>query len=143
MKPGGQPITGAPAFPASDANSPPDETATTWAPADSAAAVASRVSSVPPEYDMAKNRVPGPTNRGIRYCFRTVTGTVRSCDPAVASTSPEIPEPPMPATAMLVIPAGSIAPRSTADAVASASPNWPGRLATASTNPSVSGGVTA
>ena len=109
MKPGGQPITGAPALPARRASSPPDDTATTCAPAASAAAVASSVSSVPPEYDMAKNSVPGPTNRGARYCLSTVTGTVRSWEPAVASTSPEMPEPPIPQTATLVIAAPATA----------------------------------
>src|SRR5688572_6672906 len=103
-----------------------------------AAAVASSVSSVPPEYDMAKNSVPGPTKRGARYCFSTVTGTVRSWEPAVASTSPEMPEPPIPQTAMLVIAAPERAPRSTAPAVDSASVNWSGRVATASTKPRVS-----
>ncbi len=104
MNPPGQPITGAAALPASRASSPPEHTATTWAPAAMAAAVASSVSSVPPEYDTAKNRVCGPTNRGARYCLRTVTGTARSWEPAVASTSPEMPEPPIPQTATLVIP---------------------------------------
>jgi hypothetical protein len=99
MNPGGQPMTGAPAFAAREASSPPEQTATTWAPASNAEAVASSVSSVPPEYDMAKNSVPGPTKRGTRYCLSTVTGTVRSWEPAVASTSPEMPEPPIPATA--------------------------------------------
>src|SRR5436305_150670 len=36
---------------------------------------------------MAKNSVEGPTNRGARYCFSTVTGTVNSGEPAVARTS--------------------------------------------------------
>src|ERR1041385_3569728 len=143
MKPGGQPTTGAPALPASRASSPPAHTAITCAPAARAAAVASSVSSVPPEYDTAKNNVPGPTNRGARYCLSTVTGTVGWWEPAVASTSPEMPDPPMPQTATLVIPAPESPPRSTDPAADRASVNCSGSVATAPAKPSVSTAVTA
>ena len=39
---------------------------------------------------------------GTRYCFSTVTGTGSSSLNAAAMTSPEMPEPPMPSTTMLL-----------------------------------------
>src|SRR5690348_6903118 len=79
---------------------PGNPTATTWAPACNAPAVIDSVSSVSPEYDNANTSVCGPTNAGVRYCFSTVTGT--GSDPLAtdASTSPAIPDPPMPSTTM-------------------------------------------
>ena len=80
---------------------------------------------------MAKNSVEGPTNRAARYCFSTVTGTANSGEPAVARTSPEIPDPPIPQTAMLVNPLPDKGSRSTEAAAARASPNCSGSEATA------------
>ena len=68
----------------------------------------------------------------------TLTGTDRSCHPVAVSTSPEIPEPPIPQTAMLAIDAPDTAPRSTEEAADSASVNCSGSEATASAKPSVS-----
>ena len=43
----------------------------------------------------------GPTNAGVRYCFSTTIGIGSVAVPTVTSTSPTMPEPPIPSTTML------------------------------------------
>src|SRR5690348_8783803 len=93
----------APASLASCASAPPRETATSFAPLPTALVAMETVSSVSPEYDTANASVRGPTNAGVRICFSTVIGTGTSSLNAADTTSPEIPEPPMPSTTMLRI----------------------------------------
>ena len=97
------------------------------------------VSSVSPEYETANASVSGPTNAGVRICFSTVTGTGSSSLNAAATTSPEIPEPPMPSTTMLRIesPRGNRS-ACTRPAASCAAANCSGSPATASRNPRLS-----
>jgi hypothetical protein len=72
-----------------------------FAPASAADRAIDTVSSVSPEYDTANARVSDPTKAGTRICFSTVTGTGTSSLNAAATTSPEIPDPPIPSTTTL------------------------------------------
>jgi hypothetical protein len=69
---------------------------TRCAPASSAPSAIESVSSVLPEYETANTRVRGPTKPGVRYCFSTMLGTGTEPLPTVVTTSPTIPEPPIP-----------------------------------------------
>ena len=74
MQPVGHGTWTKPCDAARSASAPPLEIVTTVPPASSAPCVIESVSSVLPEYETAKTSVCGPTNAGVRYCFRTVTG---------------------------------------------------------------------
>ena len=100
---------------ATPARSPPHEIATSCAPRSTALDAIETVSSVLPEYDTAIASVSGPTNAGVRICFSTVIGTGSSSLNAAATTSPVIPEPPMPSTTMFRI----VSPRGNASACTS------------------------
>ena len=54
-----------------------------------------------PSTTRANTSVCGPTNAGVRYCLSTVTGTGSAPLATAASTSPAMPDPPMPSTTML------------------------------------------
>jgi hypothetical protein len=97
----GSGTTGACQVGASSRSRPPRLTTTMRAPAVAAAWAASIVSSVSPENDTAKHRVPGPTKAGTVYPLLTTMGTGTNDPPAAASTSPATPLPPMPSTTTL------------------------------------------
>src|SRR6478672_2555920 len=116
----------------SSASAPPRPTATTCAPAWRAPAAIDRVSSVSPEYDSANTRLCGPTNAGVRYCLSTVTGTGSEPFATAASTSPAMPDPPMPSRTMLrTWSAGGSPERSTSAAASCAALSCSGSPATA------------
>ena len=139
MNPSGHGRCSAPASRATSARRPPHEIATSCAPRSTALDAIDTVSSVSPEYDTAIASVSGPTNAGVRICFSTVIGTGSSSLNAAATTSPEIPEPPMPSTTMLriVSPLGN-ASACTAPATSCAWASCSGSPATASRKSSVS-----
>src|SRR5689334_802649 len=114
-------------------------TATTWAPARCAPAAIDSVSSVSPEYESANTRLCGPTNAGVRYCLSTDTGTGSEPLATAASTSPAIPDPPMPSTTTLrTSSAAGSAERSSSAAASCAAASCSGNVATASRKPSES-----
>ncbi len=119
------------------ASSPPPVTVTTVAPASSAPRAIDTVSSVLPEYESANASVPGPTNRGVRICLSTETGTGSPPLATVATTSPAIPEPPIPSITMLRTESasGSSTLSATSPAVSCAAASCSGSPATVSRNP--------
>src|SRR4051812_3687003 len=112
----------------------------TGAPASIAPRVIDTVSSVSPEYDSANASVPGPTNAGVRICFSTETGTGSTPLATVATTSPAIPEPPMPSSTMFCTASavGSSTWSATSPAASCAAASCSGSPATVSRNPNES-----